>query len=251
MRAASPSPTFAHSWYVRVGVERRELVAHQVAGAVGQHHDLGAAVALHGVERGSRARRLDPRAAIACCSIGSACISAARSSMRSCWRTTCTPSTTASTMAAAASSATTRRPRTRPRAVGGLRASAVDECAAAAPRGPAPARRAHPRCPAHSDAGAAHVARGQERHRLAQRLHLGARVVVAVDVARDLLALLAVERVEREQRQELVELGAGQLSVHDDVIPDSTSVSRRRRNPTRIRLLTVPSGWSSSTATSR
>ena len=69
--------------------------------------------------------------------------------------------------------------------------------------------------------------------------------------ARDLLAFLAVERVEREQREELVELGAGQLSVHDDVIPDSTSVSRRRRNPTRIRLLTVPSGWSSSTATSR
>ena len=97
----------------------------------------------------------------------------------------------------------------------------------------------------------AHVARGQERHRLAQRLHFGARVVVAFDVARDLLALLAVERVEREQREELVELRAGQLSVHDDVIPDSTSVSRRRRNPTRIRLLTVPSGWSSSIATSR
>ena len=96
-----------------------------------------------------------------------------------------------------------------------------------------------------------HVGRWEQRDRLAQRLHLGARRFVALDVARDLRALLAVERVEGEQRQELVELGAGQLSVHDDVIPDSTSESRRRRNPTRIRLLTVPSGCSSSVATSR
>ena len=95
------------------------------------------------------------------------------------------------------------------------------------------------------------VGRRQQRHRLAQRLHLGARRVVAFDVARDLRVLLTVERVEREQRQELVELGAGQLSVHDDVIPDSTSESRSRRNPTRIRLLTVPSGCSRSVATSR
>ena len=91
----------------------------------------------------------------------------------------------------------------------------------------------------------------QQRHRLAQRMHLGARRFVALDVARHLRVLLTVERVERVQRQELVELGAGQLSVHDDVIPDSTSESRSRRNPTRIRLLTVPSGCSRSVATSR
>ena len=57
---------------------------------------------------------------------------------------------------------------------------------------------------------------------------VGTSVVVARHVARDLLAFLAVERVERVQREELVELGSGQLSVHDDVIPDSTSVSRSR-----------------------
>ena len=166
--------------------------------------------------------------------------------MRPCWRTTCTPSTTTSTMAAAASSAPTRRPRRGVFVTGASAATSrsggadisgrrVERTLDARPHG---VRRAY-------------VARGQERHRLAQRLHFGARLAVAFDVARDLLAFLAVERVEREQREELVELGAGQLSVHDDVIPDSTSVSRRRRNPTRIRLLTVPSGWSSSTATSR
>ena len=96
-----------------------------------------------------------------------------------------------------------------------------------------------------------HVGGRQPGDRLAQGVDLGPGSLVAFDVARDLRVLLAVERVEREEGQELVELRAGQLSVHDDVIPASTSESRNRRNPTRIRLLTVPSGCSRSVATSR
>ena len=103
----------------------------------------------------------------------------------------------------------------------------------------------------HSDAGACTSAGGRSAIASRNDSHLGTRGLVALDVALDLCALLAVERVEREQREELVELGAGQLSVHDDVIPDSTRESRSRRNPTRIRLLTVPSGCSRRVATSR
>ena len=193
----------------------------------------------------------DPRAAIACCSIGSECISAARSSIRSLLAHDLHAEHDARHDRRRARAAR-RRPAPPPR-TGGV--------GAALPAGTQPqrrgrhrrptARRAHLRCPPTTVDGAC-TSRGGRNDTASRNDSTSARaLVVAFDVARDLLAFLAVERVEREQRQELVELGAGQLSVHDDVIPDSTSVSRRRRNPTRIRLLTVPSGWSSSSATSR
>ena len=90
------------------------------------------------------------------------------------------------------------------------------------------------------------------RRRLPQRLDLHARRCVARDIAVDLRALLALERVERVQGEELVELVAGQLSVHaDPVTPVSTNESRNRRSPARMRLFTVPSGCSRISATSR
>ena len=103
----------------------------------------------------------------------------------------------------------------------------------------------------HSDAGACTPAGGRSAIASRNDSTSVTRGLVARDVPLDLCPLLPVERVEREQREELVELDAGQLSVHGDVIPDSTRESRSRRNPTRIRLLTVPSGCSRRVATSR
>ncbi len=73
----------------------------------------------------------------------------------------------------------------------------------------------------------------------------------AGEVALDLRALVRVDGVERVRAEELLRLRMSELPGHDPPIPDSASSPRIRRRPTRIRLLTVPSGSSRMAATSR
>ena len=61
--------------------------------------------------------------------------------------------------------------------------------------------------------------------------------------ARRLSASSGVERVERVRGGQVVE-------VHEISVPGSPSSSRRRESPVNIRLLMVPSGWPSLSASS-
>ena len=89
----------------------------------------------------------------------------------------------------------------------------------------------------------------QHRGRNLQLADLVARVAVIGEVLVDLRALVVVDRVERVGAEQLLELGMRQLSFHAPPIPASARPSRMRRSPERIRLFTVPSGWSRSAAT--
>ncbi len=91
----------------------------------------------------------------------------------------------------------------------------------------------------------------EQRRSLAVDRNERTRLGSAREVLLDLLALVVVYGVERVRAQELVELAATQLSCHGPATPLSTSASRSRLSPERIRLFTVPSGSPSTTATSR
>ena len=91
----------------------------------------------------------------------------------------------------------------------------------------------------------------EQRRRLAVLRNERTRLGSEREVLLDLLTLVVVYRVERVRAQKLVELAATQLSCHGPATPLSTSASRSRLSPERIRLFTVPSGSPSTTATSR
>ena len=87
------------------------------------------------------------------------------------------------------------------------------------------------------------------RH-LAQAVELGPAAWAAGQVRLELGELIAIDGIERVGAQEL----AGLFVRHHTstpLMPASARTARMRRMPLRIRLLTVPSGWSSSWATSR
>ena len=81
--------------------------------------------------------------------------------------------------------------------------------------------------------------------------HLGPAARTVEQVQLDLLPLLAVDRVEGIGAEELLEVGVAQASLHAPPIPASMRLARIRRSPARMRLLTVPSGASSASATWR
>jgi len=80
---------------------------------------------------------------------------------------------------------------------------------------------------------------------------LGAAAGALVEMAVDGVALVALDGVEGVGPEELGDLIVGQLSLHTPPIPASTRSARIRFSPERMRLFTVPSGWSSLVATSR
>ena len=90
---------------------------------------------------------------------------------------------------------------------------------------------------------------GEDGDGLAQLVDLGAGLLVAFHVSLDQLALVGLEGVEHVHAEEFVHLGAGFDRRHW-CTPASMSAARSRSSPDRIRLLTVPSGCSSKTATS-
>ena len=159
-----------------VGVERRELVAHEVAGAVGQHHHLGATVALHRVERDHvgvrrrprRHRLLLHRIAV---HLGGEVVDAVLLAHH------LDAEHDREHDGRGREQRDDARAAPRPR-VGrdGGRVRSTGRAAAAARRGRPDGTSSAPSMPAHNDVGRAYVAAGgQERHRLAQRLDLGTR----------------------------------------------------------------------------
>ena len=64
-------------------------------------------------------------------------------------------------------------------------------------------------------------------------------------------SLVVVDRVDRVGREQVADLLRAQLTIHDSSIPRSSNCCRSRMSPVRIRLFTVPSGWSNIRATSR
>ena len=98
---------------------------------------------------------------------------------------------------------------------------------------------------------------GQGLHRvahgrgdLAQAVELGPAARAGLQVLLELGELVAVDGIERVRTQELAGLLVGHHASTPRT-PASARTARMRRMPLRIRLLTVPSGWSSSCATSR
>ena len=99
---------------------------------------------------------------------------------------------------------------------------------------------------------------GQEAGHLVVLGHLGAALDAGQKMALDqrrLLRVGGVERVRTQQRLDLGVAGFGWQAVHRSApagaTPRSARLARSRLRPVRIRLLTVPSGSSSISATSR
>ena len=85
---------------------------------------------------------------------------------------------------------------------------------------------------------------------LAQAVELGATTRAGLEMLLELGELVAVDGIERVGTQQI----AGFFVRHHASTPRtpaSARTARMRRMPLRIRLLTVPSGWSSISATSR
>ena len=88
------------------------------------------------------------------------------------------------------------------------------------------------------------------RRHLAQAVELGPAARAGLQMLLELGELVAVDGIEGVGTQELARLVVGHHASTPRT-PASARTARMRRMPLRIRLLTVPSGWSSSCATSR
>jgi len=104
--------------------------------------------------------------------------------------------------------------------------------------------------------GEAEVARlqGELRRDVAELGDFGAARRATIEMRFDGRELVGVERIERVGAEQLLD-GVVPVTHHQPtsptVSPALTSSSCNRRRPARMRLLIVPSGWSSSVATSR
>ena len=99
--------------------------------------------------------------------------------------------------------------------------------------------------------GGALTAVGEQRGRLPVPFHLGPATGTAGQVGLDDVAFVVVDGVQGERSEELLDVVVGEVCAHGAPIPVSTRTVRSRRRPERMRLLTVPSGSSRRTATSR
>src|SRR5205823_14481059 len=99
--------------------------------------------------------------------------------------------------------------------------------------------------------GGAASLRAEERGDRPMVGHFGAAARALVEVTVDGVALVGLHGVEGVGPEEVSRLVVGQLSLHTPPIPTSTRSARMRLRPERMRLFTVPSGWSSAVATWR
>ena len=141
-----------------------------------------------------------------------------------------TPRPTAMQAAAAAATASPRATQRRRRS-----GTTFERSAAAASR-----------IDARSRAGGAGATAPKARARRRRLVQLGELLAALLALAQVPLVGLGLFRVERVQR-----VGSGQVvGIHDVSVPGSPSSSRMRDRPPNIRLLMVPSGWPSLSASS-
>ena len=93
---------------------------------------------------------------------------------------------------------------------------------------------------------------GKRRERLVVRGDLGPTLAAVLEMQGDRVSLFRVgDRIDRVDREQVTDLVVLQSDAHRSPITPATVAVRSFAKPDRIRLLTVPSGSSSMTATSR